>query len=182
MSLTHFIVLTCVYAKPTCALCFIQHVVTLELIVSAHFNFALTLLWCRHQWFQTQTHVEVAVLAKKMTKDRVDIKIEDQHLTVVIRSAEGEQEFELKLPLYSKVSSSYYKGYYKGYPNQGILQGVLQGYFKGYPLMWLVACSCLWVCCIRACPSNIIVNIVSQSYTMLCITQYCVQRLHVLHS
>lgn len=48
------------------------------------------------------------MLAKKMTKDRVDIKIEDQHLTVVIRSAEGEQEFELQLPLYSKVSSSMY--------------------------------------------------------------------------
>lgn len=59
----------------------------------------------RHQWFQTQGVVEVAVLAKKMTQDRVDIKIEEQHLSVVIRDAEGEQEFELKLPLYSKVST-----------------------------------------------------------------------------
>ena len=58
----------------------------------------------RHQWFQTQSHVEVAVLAKKMTKERVDITIEEQHLRVVIWDAEGEQEFELDLPLYSKVS------------------------------------------------------------------------------
>ena len=48
--------------------------------------------------------MEVGVLAKKMTKERVDIKIEDQHLSVIIRDAEGEQEFELNLPLYSKVS------------------------------------------------------------------------------
>lgn len=44
------------------------------------------------------------MLAKKMTKERVDITIAEQHLRVVIRDAEGAQEFELDLPLYSKVS------------------------------------------------------------------------------
>lgn len=57
----------------------------------------------RHQWFQTQTVVEVAVLAKNMTKERVDIQIDKQHLRVVIRSAEGEQEYELELELYGEV-------------------------------------------------------------------------------
>ena len=59
---------------------------------------------CRHQWFQTQTVVEVAVLAKNMTKERVDIQIDKQHLRVVIRDAEGEQEYELDLDLYGEVS------------------------------------------------------------------------------
>lgn len=57
----------------------------------------------RHQWFQTQTVVEVAVLAKNMTKERVDIQIDKQHLRVVIRDAEGEQEYELDLDLYGEV-------------------------------------------------------------------------------
>ena len=58
---------------------------------------------CRHQWFQTQTVVEVAVLAKNMTKERVDILIDKQHLRVVIRDAEDQQEFELDLDLYGEV-------------------------------------------------------------------------------
>lgn len=58
---------------------------------------------CRHQWFQTQTVVEVAVLAKSMTKERVDIQIDKQHLRVVIKDAEGEQEYELDLELYGEV-------------------------------------------------------------------------------
>lgn len=48
--------------------------------------------------------VEVAVLAKNMTKERVDIQIDKQHLRVVIRDAEGEQEYELDLDLYGEVS------------------------------------------------------------------------------
>ena len=60
---------------------------------------------CRHQWFQTQNVVEVAVLAKDMTKERVDIHIDKQHLHVLIRDAEGEQEYELDLELYGEVSS-----------------------------------------------------------------------------
>lgn len=61
-------------------------------------------MFCRHQWFQTQTVVEVAVLAKNMTKERVDIQIDKQHLRVIIRDAEGEQEYELDLELYGQVS------------------------------------------------------------------------------
>lgn len=57
----------------------------------------------RHQWFQTQNVVEVAVLAKDMTKERVDIHIDKQHLHVLIRDAEGEQEYELDLELYGEV-------------------------------------------------------------------------------
>ena len=48
--------------------------------------------------------VEVAVLAKNMTKERVDIQIDKQHLRVVIKDAEGEQEYELDLELYGEVS------------------------------------------------------------------------------
>lgn len=57
----------------------------------------------RHQWFQTQTVVEVAVLAKNMTKERVDIQIDKQRLRVVIKDADGEQEYELDLELYGEV-------------------------------------------------------------------------------
>ena len=64
-------------------------------------------IFFRHQWFQTQTVVEVAVLAKNMTKERVDIYIDKQRLQVVIRDAEGEQEYELDLDLYGEVSNSY---------------------------------------------------------------------------
>ncbi len=48
--------------------------------------------------------VEVAVLAKNMTKERVDIHIDQQHLRVVIRDAEGQQEYELDVDLYGQVS------------------------------------------------------------------------------
>ena len=48
--------------------------------------------------------VEVAVLAKNMTKERVDIHIDQQHLRVVIRDAEGQQEYELDVELYGQVS------------------------------------------------------------------------------
>lgn len=58
----------------------------------------------RHQWFQTQSVVEVAVLAKNMTKERVDIHIDQQHLRVVIKDAEGQQEYELDVELYGQVS------------------------------------------------------------------------------
>ena len=64
-------------------------------------------IFFRHQWFQTQTVVEVAVLAKNMTKERVDIYIDKQSLQVVIRDAEGEQEYELDLDLYGEVSYLY---------------------------------------------------------------------------
>lgn len=60
----------------------------------------------RHQWFQTQSVVEVAVLAKNMTKERVDIHIDQQHLRVVIRDAEGQQEYELDVELYGQVDSA----------------------------------------------------------------------------
>ncbi len=48
--------------------------------------------------------VEVAVLAKSMTKERVDIHIDQHHLRVVIRDAEGQQEYELDVDLYGQVS------------------------------------------------------------------------------
>lgn len=48
--------------------------------------------------------VEVAVLAKNMTKERVDIQIDKQRLRVVIRDADGEQEYELDVELYGEVS------------------------------------------------------------------------------
>lgn len=44
------------------------------------------------------------MLAKNMTKERVDIQIDKQHLRVVIRDAEGKQEYQLDLDLYGEVS------------------------------------------------------------------------------
>lgn len=43
-------------------------------------------------------------MAKNMTKERVDIHIDQQHLRVVIRDAEGQQEYELDVELYGQVS------------------------------------------------------------------------------
>ena len=75
----------------------------------------------RHQWFQTQTVVEVAVLAKNMTKERVDIHVDQQHLRVVIRDAEGEQEYELELDLYDQVTCWPSCHIAAGSPNHGSL-------------------------------------------------------------
>ena len=43
----------------------------------------------RHQFFQTQSKVEVAVLAKNLTEERVKVDIEDFHLLVSIKNANG---------------------------------------------------------------------------------------------
>jgi hypothetical protein len=58
----------------------------------------------RYQFFQTQNIVEVAVLAKNLTPDRVDITIEERKLHVIVKSPEGEQEYELSVDLYDAVS------------------------------------------------------------------------------
>lgn len=42
----------------------------------------------RHEWLQMQKYVEVAVFAKKMTKQRVSITIGKQQLDIVILDAE----------------------------------------------------------------------------------------------
>ncbi len=58
----------------------------------------------RHQFFQTPTAVEVNVLAKNLTPERVAVHIEKQHLRVVTKDADGEQDYELDIPLYGQVS------------------------------------------------------------------------------
>ncbi len=58
----------------------------------------------RYQFFQTQNIVEVAVLAKNLTPDRVKIDIEERKLHVIVKSPEGEQEYELNVDLYDAVS------------------------------------------------------------------------------
>ncbi|EIE25539.1 SGS-domain-containing protein [Coccomyxa subellipsoidea C-169] len=57
----------------------------------------------RYQFFQTQNIVEVAVLAKNLTPDRVKIDIEERKLHVIVKSPEGEQEYELNVDLYDAV-------------------------------------------------------------------------------
>lgn len=57
----------------------------------------------RHQFFQTQNIVEVAVLAKNLTPDRVNVTIEERSLRVVIKSPEGDGEYDLPVDLYDKV-------------------------------------------------------------------------------
>ncbi|KAK9909046.1 hypothetical protein WJX75_006454 [Coccomyxa subellipsoidea] len=60
----------------------------------------------RYQFFQTQNIVEVAVLAKNLTPDRLDITIEERKLHVIVKSPEGEQEYELSVDLYDAVVPS----------------------------------------------------------------------------
>ena len=45
----------------------------------------------RYQFFQTQSIVEVAVLAKNLSADRVSVSIEEQRLGVVILDESGKQ-------------------------------------------------------------------------------------------
>lgn len=58
----------------------------------------------RYQFFQTPKIVEVDVLAKNLTPDRFQMDIEERKLHVVVKSPEGEQEYELNVDLYDAVS------------------------------------------------------------------------------
>jgi hypothetical protein len=60
----------------------------------------------RHQFFQTPSTVEVDVLAKNLTRERVDLTIEESFLRVVIKSADREMEYDLPVELYDKVQAS----------------------------------------------------------------------------
>lgn len=53
----------------------------------------------RYQFFQTQSIVEVAVLAKNLTANRVKVTIEEQQLGVVILDESGKQVMLLHHPL-----------------------------------------------------------------------------------
>ena len=44
------------------------------------------------------------MLAKNLTPDRLDITIEERKLHVIVKSPEGEQEYELSVDLYDAVS------------------------------------------------------------------------------
>lgn len=58
---------------------------------------------CRHQWYETGTHVIVSVFAKKMTEERVNVSLEEDGFTVQTKSEESEQEYELVIQLKGKV-------------------------------------------------------------------------------
>ena len=57
----------------------------------------------RHQFFQTPGGVEVNVLAKNLTPERVTVHIDEQRLHVVTKGKDGQQDYELDIPLYAKV-------------------------------------------------------------------------------
>ena len=57
----------------------------------------------RHQFFQTQSIVEVSILAKKLTAERVAVAYEKKRLHVTIKDAQGEQEYEMDIELYDEV-------------------------------------------------------------------------------
>ncbi|KAK9825474.1 hypothetical protein WJX81_007655 [Elliptochloris bilobata] len=57
----------------------------------------------RHQYFQTATVMEVAVLAKNLTPERTRVDIQPRHLRIAILSPEGEPEYELDLDLAGEV-------------------------------------------------------------------------------
>lgn len=46
---------------------------------------------------------QVAVLAKKLTQERVSVSIEADALTVVVWDEAGQEEYRLDTPLYSRV-------------------------------------------------------------------------------
>ncbi|BDA41785.1 Protein SGT1 homolog [Coccomyxa sp. Obi] len=60
----------------------------------------------RYQFFQTPKIVEVDVLAKNLTPDRFHMDIDERKLHVVVKSPEGEQEYELNVDLYDAVVPS----------------------------------------------------------------------------
>lgn len=57
----------------------------------------------RHQFFQTPGGVEVNVLAKNLTPERVTVHVEEKRLHVVTKDENGQQDYELDIPLYAKV-------------------------------------------------------------------------------
>ena len=61
----------------------------------------------RHQFFQTPNAVEVNVLAKNLAPERVTVHIEEQRLHVVTKDEAGQQDYELDVPLYAKVSAAF---------------------------------------------------------------------------
>ncbi|CAL8460786.1 g317 [Coccomyxa elongata] len=60
----------------------------------------------RYQFFQTPKIVEVDILAKNLTPDRFHMDIEERKLHIVVKSPEGEQEYELNVDLYDAVVPS----------------------------------------------------------------------------
>lgn len=58
----------------------------------------------RHQWFQTDSKVEVDVMAKRLKPDQVAVEIGASHLRITTSDADGRQDFELNVPeLFSEV-------------------------------------------------------------------------------
>ena len=57
----------------------------------------------RHQWFQTNKKVEVAVMAKKKDKDKVKVTVESTSLHVVVLDDSKDVEYELHLELWGEV-------------------------------------------------------------------------------
>ena len=60
----------------------------------------------RHQFFQTPTAVEVNVLAKNLAPERVAVHIEERRLRVITKDADGQQDYELDVPLYAQVDAT----------------------------------------------------------------------------
>lgn len=59
----------------------------------------------RHQFFQTPATVEVNILAKNLSPDSVSVRIQEQRLHVTTRGADGQQDYELDIPLYGQVGA-----------------------------------------------------------------------------
>jgi suppressor of G2 allele of SKP1 len=57
----------------------------------------------RHQWYQTQQMVEVAVLAKGLPPERVNVDIQEDQLCITTKDEAGKQDYELKADLFGKV-------------------------------------------------------------------------------
>ncbi len=60
---------------------------------------------CRHQWYQTQQMVEVAVLAKGLPPERVSVDIQENQLRITTMDEAGKQDYEFKADLFGKVWS-----------------------------------------------------------------------------
>jgi len=60
----------------------------------------------RHEWYQTQTHVVISVLAKGVPADAVSVSFERAAVDVTIRLPGSSSEYQLSLSLFAPIAAS----------------------------------------------------------------------------
>ncbi|KAF9425942.1 hypothetical protein BGZ94_007082 [Podila epigama] len=60
------------------------------------------LVQCRHDWYQTQTHVILSIFAKKVIKESATVEFKEREVNIDLRMPEGKR-FKLTLPLFQPI-------------------------------------------------------------------------------